>query len=346
MLVGADYYWYEYLEVNRFFDGPPFVTGSINIFDPVYDTTVDEGFKASQVPPTGSFGARQNWYGVYVQDQIALGQQWHLLAGLRYDHARTTQLRDFPTQERPTDDAQQLSPRLGLLYRPVSWLSVFGSYTRGFNVPTFAQSPEPQRARQYEVGFKVDALEGRLTGTMTFFDLIKTNISTPTGIPNVFDLSGEVRNRGVELDVRGTLTNNWRVIGSFSYIDSEITEDRDPSGGSGNEGNRLTSVPSYTGSLWSVYDFGRFGWPGLSTGAGAFFVSQRQGDNANTFRLPGYARVDLMVGYARRVGPSRVSLQLNVQNLLDKKYFATSNNRNNVMPGAPRTLLGQVRVSF
>ena len=225
-------------------------------------------------------------------------------------------------------------------------MSLFGSYTEGFNAPIFSSAPEPQLADQYEAGIKTEFMDGRLSSTLTYFDLTKTNISTRTGIPNVFDVNGEVQNQGVEVDLSGALTDHWRLIGTFSYIDSEITKDRDESGDLGNQGNRLVNVPRYMGSLWTAYEFGDLGWPGLTAGAGAFFVGQREGDNANTFQLPGYGRVDLALGYSRPIGPTKVSVQLNVENLLDKEYFASTFNRNNIAPGAPRTFLGQIRVEF
>ncbi|MGH8547299.1 MAG: TonB-dependent siderophore receptor [Methylococcales bacterium] len=343
LLIGGDYYDYKYLEIDNFFDGPPFVTGPINIFNPIYGM-IPENFKDQ--PPNDSFGARQSWYGLYLQDQIAIGEHWHLLAGFRYDDVTTTQLRGFPVTELPEVEARKFSPRVGVLYRPVSWLSLFGSYTEGFNVRTFSRDAKPQFSHQYEAGVKTDFYEGRLTGTLTYYNLTKTNIQTPTGIPNVFQTSGEVRNQGVELDLSGALTDDWRLIGTFSYIDSEITKDQNDSGGPGNQGNRLVNVPRYSGSLWTTYEFGGLGLPGLTAGAGAFFVGQREGDNANTFQLPGYGRVDLLLGYSRTIGPTKASVQFNIENLLDKEYFVSSANRNNILPGVPRTFLGLLRIEY
>ncbi len=165
-------------------------------------------------------------------------------------------------------------------------------------------------------------------------------------MPNVFEVAGEAQNRGIEFDVSGALTDHWRLIASYSYIDSEITKDRDTRGGTRNQGNRFRNVPRHAGSLWTHYEFTQFGWPGLTAGIGAFFVGQREGDNANSFQLPGYGRLDAALGYSWRIGSSKVTAQFNVENLLDKEYFLASNNRFTIQPGAPRTFLGSIRVEF
>jgi catecholate siderophore receptor len=55
----------------------------------------------------------------------------------------------------------------------------------------------------------------------------------------------------------------------------------------------------------------------------------------NTVTLPGFTRVDAAL-YAR-VGAT-LGAQINVENLLDEQYYATSHGNNNIMPGAPRTI--------
>ncbi|SEM89991.1 TonB-dependent receptor domain-containing protein [Nitrosomonas marina] len=108
VLVGTDYYWYKYLENDVFLDTPPHAS-PINIFNPVYGTITDQ-FK--ELPHDFEWGARQDWYGVFVQDQISFRKQLHLLAGFRYDHATTNQLRGFPAEKLESDKAEKFSPRV------------------------------------------------------------------------------------------------------------------------------------------------------------------------------------------------------------------------------------------
>jgi iron complex outermembrane receptor protein len=86
---------------------------------------------------------------------------------------------------------------------------------------------------------------------------------------------------------------------------------------------------------------------GLSFGAGVYLLGQREGDNGNTFQLPEYGRVDALVTYQLPVASSRLSLQFNVANLLDHRYYvATLADRFSVIPGSPRTFIGSVQVEF
>ncbi len=86
---------------------------------------------------------------------------------------------------------------------------------------------------------------------------------------------------------------------------------------------------------------------GLSLGTGVFLVGDREGNNANTFQIPGYARVDLLAAYEWKLEPSRLIAQLNVENLLDEEYFLSAESfRSFVFPGAPRTFLESIRLEF
>lgn len=90
---------------------------------------------------------------------------------------------------------------------------------------------------------------------------------------------------------------------------------------------------------------------GLSLGAGVYLTGQRDGDNENTFELPGYGRMDAFAAYGWSVGGSRLTAQININNLLDKEYFKVTNvldgnPRLGILPGDPLTVLGSLRLEF
>ncbi len=123
-----------------------------------------------------------------------------------------------------------------------------------------------------------------------------------------------------------------------------------PWSGVGKAGDRFANIPRNSASLWSTYDFSGFGVQGFTAGAGVYVVDKREGNVNNSFEIPGYTRVDSMLRYKRKVGPSNVTFQFNIENLLDKEYIASSNGYGNfihqTIPGAPRTYLGSVKVEF
>lgn len=150
----------------------------------------------------------------------------------------------------------------------------------------------------------------------------------------------------------GQITDRVSVIGSYSYIDAKITRDpqQDDAGNPlpGNEGHRLPGAPRHSGSLWAKYALIP---ERLDVGAGVFAAGQRQGDFNNTFQLPGYVRLDAYAAYHWKIGPTRMTAQVNINNLLDKEYFLSANEFNGnsraaIFPGEPLTVLGSLRLEF
>jgi iron complex outermembrane receptor protein len=201
---------------------------------------------------------------------------------------------------------------------------------------------EPETGTQYEAGLKTEWLKGRLSATLAFYHLTKENILTPDPVdPNNFSVqTGEARSQGIEFDLAGQISPGWSLIASYAYTDTEITQDT-----SGREGFRLHDVPEHSGSFWTRYKFLQGSWLGLSLGAGVFAASERT-DSDNSFEVPGYARVDLSTAYTWKLGPTWLTAQFNIENLLDKAYFKNVVSSSEIHPGAPRTFIGSLRIEF
>ncbi|MGH8611813.1 MAG: TonB-dependent siderophore receptor [Gammaproteobacteria bacterium] len=251
---------------------------------------------------------------------------------------------------------QEFSPRVGILYQPWSWLGVYGNWAQSFGanngISATGEAFPPQTGEQYEAGIKTHLFDERLTATLAFYHLTKANILTPDlGTPDLFDsiAIGEARSQGIEFDVSGQINDYLSLIGSYAFTDAKVTEDN-----SGFQGKRLANVPDHSGSLWLKYDVnGTLAEQGLSFGLGVFAAGQRDGDNENTFKLPGYARLDAAAAYRFKLGPTRVTAQLNVRNLLDKEYFdsaehtfSNSGPREAIYTGDPLTVLGSISVRY
>ncbi|MDD5035031.1 MAG: TonB-dependent receptor [Methylococcaceae bacterium] len=355
LLVGGDYYSSGMTE-----DGVSLRQGRtsvfpslINLYNPVYWRSNLASFDIAN----NSFAKiDEEWFGFYLQDQITIADHWHVLGGLRYDDASFrssfNKTRSNPTK---TDD-NEVSGRAGVLYQPAPWFSVYGSYVEGFNAQGDGRmdngaSPLPERSRQYEAGLKGEWLDGRLTSTLAYYHLTKENLSVPhsnleKALLGFIEQAGEARSQGVEFDIKGQLHEDWSLIGSYAYTDTEVTKDRDSKGGTGNQGHRLANVPLHSGSLWVQHQFGELGLPGLSTGLGVYLAGQRQGNLANDFQLPGYVRLDAMLKYVHKIGKQDFTLQFNVQNLLDQEYYVAARNRMSVSPAKPLNFIGSIRVDF
>ena len=276
----------------------------------------------------------------FIQDSIHLNEQWIFVAGARYQLYDQLAGRGRPFNKNTDIDGQLWMPRLGLVYKLNDELSLYGGYSESFK-PNFTIAPQtgigsvngmdPEEGKSWELGAKLD-MPGRITGTLALFDIVKENVSV-LDLQGYRRAAGEVRSRGLELDVTGQVTDSISLIGTFAYTDAEVTKDPFI------EGNELQNVARQTASLSAVYDFGAlFGGDRLRVGAGARYVGDRQGDSDNTFSLPSYTVADAFASYETRLGDNKLRLQLNAKNLFDKTYYSSSVNSLNVSIGDPRQL--------
>jgi len=308
--------------------------GPLNIFNPVYVSYLSTlGSLAATDASNILWRDRSHDTGLYFQDQIALGRRWNLLLGGRYDWAFDAYsdvygTRDsdcyphctgYPITPYPTDTA--FSPRVGLLYRVSNDVSAYVSYSKSFgsaNGRDENNNPiKPQIGVQYEVGVKASLRGGRVIASATFFNLTKSNILEYTP-DNFFPrVVGEARSRGLELDVAGQVTRHVSLIASYTFDQTTITNDPY----NGTQGKQLSGVAPHVGSLWGRYDSSPSASTGWALGVGAYLSGQREGDDPNTWQLPGYGVVDAMLSYRRKLGRVNSSIQLNANNLFDKTYF-------------------------
>lgn len=349
VLAGWDYY-----EMNSTFDGwflPPAVFGGpvnpINIYNPQYGQS---GVDLARIPKNDFWDQRMSWNGVYFQDQITLFEKFHILGGGRYDWANKgsgsspTSVADAASNYSDIEN-QKFSPRVGLVYQPWQWLSLYGNFIESLGasntgVALGGGNLQPESAEQFEAGFKTEFFDKRLTSNLAFYHLTKQNISVPIAGTRFSQAVGEARSQGIEIDVSGQVTDGLNLIATYAYTDAVILSGN-------NAGNRLWNVPRNAGSFWAKYDIQKDTLRGLSFGAGVYFQDQREGDNANSFELPGYGRVDALVKYQLPIIRAKTTLQFNVENLLDHQYYAATDNSNTfILPGAPRTFIGSVKVEF
>lgn len=123
----------------------------------------------------------------------------------------------------------------------------------------------------------------------------------------------------MELDVTGRLAPRWDVIGTYAYTHTEITEDR------ANQGNRLNNAPKHTASLYLSHQLNVPEPTGhWQAGAGARYVGERAGDNANSFWMSSYTVADAFLRWDLPTTGYKTRLQLNVDNLFDRQYYPSS----------------------
>ena len=272
---------------------------------------------------------------VYVQDQLALSPHVQLIGGVRYDRF-DVEFRNHRNDTRLDRQDELLSPRAGLVIKPVEAASLYGSYSVSYlpssgdqfsSLTATTQTLEPEQFTNYEVGAKWDVRpELALAGAL--YRLDRTNTAAPDpNDPTRTVQTGSQRTQGVELGVSGNVTAAWQVVGGVAFQSAKITSTT----AAAEEGQRVPLVPRRTVSLWNRYQV----VPAVGVGIGIVNQSDMYAAIDNSVTLPGFTRVDgaLFV----RLAPM-LSAQVNVENLLDETYYPTSHGNNNIMPGASRTL--------
>lgn len=282
----------------------------------------DKGF------PGATTNTRTTTASAYVFDTVKLTEQWLFNAGLRFDRYDLTAKQAGATNLSNTSNL--FSYQFGLVYKPVRTVSLYASYGTSSNPPgsngglgggtdqitANNQNLTPERTRNIEVGAKWDVIDEQLSLTSALFDTEKTNAQVSDGLGHTIN-AGKQRVRGAELGFAGNLTNKWHVFGGYTYLNA-VTVDAGP-GNPGGAGLPMVMVPKHSFTLWTSYDV----MPKLTLGAGATVMSKTYASVSPTVKkwTPGYARFDAAATW--RVNKS-MDVQLNVQNLFDKKYYSSA----------------------
>jgi catecholate siderophore receptor len=330
--------------LNGFFDsGVATANGGRRFFTPLSDEIAVAPITFRPGTGARSVRVKADIAAAYVQDQIELGDHVELIAGLRRDRFHIA-LDDLLASASFGRTDTLWSPRLGLVLKPVKDLSFYASYSRSYlpqagdqfaSLDATLQALEPERFDNYEVGAKWAVMPGLLF-TAAAYRLDRTNTRTADPAdPTRVVLTGAQRSRGIELQLAGQISSRWRVSAGYALQDAKIvsTTTAAPAG------RRVALVPRHQGSLWTRYDVSRsFGF-----GAGLYAQSRSYATISNAVVLPAYVRADAAAFV--RFGHG-IEAQLNLENVLGARYFASASSDNNILPGAPRTLRGTLRFQF
>ena len=260
---------------------------------------------------------RYESYGVYLQDQISVGERWHIDAGVRGNWIESSESDETESSaEDRSPDNDKVVGRFGVTYSVSESVSLFSGYGQGFQAPigvilSSNATPEPSESESWEVGVKWRADNGS-SGNLAYFDLQRTNIATSDPANPGFQMQvGEQESKGLELDFVWMITGQWRLLGNFADIDAKVTEDNTLP-----EGEKLARVPGTSGRLSLRHDFGG-ALSGLALQFGALYRDSQQITLPNTFTVDDYTIFDSQASYTWR----DYVVRLAVSNITDKQYF-------------------------
>src|SRR4051794_8191906 len=290
----------------------------------------------SHIPTDANSKYRLNIASGYAQDQIELTRWLQLFLGARYDSFDLSALDRNSSALRGRVD-EKISPRAAVIVKPMESLSLYTAYSisylpaSGDQFSTLTPGTlllEPQKFENTEVGVKWN-IQPKLLFTAAAYQLIRTNvpIADPSG-NGLFFPSGSHKIRGFETALTGYITPAWQSTFGYAYTYAKITNDTSTTILAG---NRVQLVPYNQFAWWNKYQID----PVWAVAAGVIYFSDSFASSDDTVRLPGFVRFDTAV-YRKIDEHWRV--QLNVENLFNKHYWATADGNNNISPGQPLTV--------
>jgi catecholate siderophore receptor len=276
-----------------------------------------------------------NLAAAYAQDQLALSQHLQVVGGVRFDRFDLTyhNHRHGDTLARPDN---LVSPRAGIVYKPVVPVSIYSSYSVSYlpssgdqfsSLTMITEQMKPEQFQNYEVGAKWEA-KPDLSLTTAVYRLNRTNTrATDPNDPTRIVQTGSQRSNGFELGVNGRVTPLWTIAGGYSYQDAYVTSATTAAA----PGAQAGQVPHHTLSLWNNFQV----QPRVAAAIGVLRRSDMFATIDNSIVLPGYTRVDA-AGFVTLAPQLR--LQVNVENLFDTTYYLNADSNTNISFGFPRAV--------
>lgn len=307
------------------------MTIPLNVYNPVYGQSFNYGY-------SNAFDSTSTQLGIYLQDQMKVGERVSFVLGARRDRATSEATLS------PKDTVNATTFKVGVIAEVFRGISPFASYSESFT-PIFGgdfygNAYKPQEGEQYEAGIKWQPFANSLI-TATYFDIEDSNFLTsdPNNLQN-FIQSGVIGSKGVELEAQINFAMGLSVNAAWSYTDAEILEDTN------RRGARVEDLPNHLASLWLSQMLYINNDLTMRIGAGV----RRVGDKLDYYQIQKTPAVTLVDASAEATYKDW-SLQLNVNNVSDKEYYATCGFwavpfDGMCTPGQTRSILGTVTKKF
>lgn len=327
-------------------------------------------------------GGDQTLYGFFIQDRIQLDDRWQLYGGLRLDRWRNAsgmrRIVNTVSGDVLTDNAfddrsgSKLSHNLGILLDASDRVALRGSFYSGLRVATLNELYKPFRAAGNVVNESNEALDPeqvlgaeagldlqpsssvliRLTGfwakvsdaitDVTIQEAETSGVIQPCGfvaaggVCRRRDNVGTLRSVGLETEIELRPSAAWLLAVNHQYNPAEVT---DAPGRPDLIGNQVQGSPTHRAML----RVGHIDPSTLEVVATARYLGARFDNDLNTGEIAGSFLLDVRF---RRQLSSRLGAFASVQNLFDAIAEMSHDANGFIRVGAPRTLVGGLRVRF
>ncbi|MGI8919694.1 MAG: TonB-dependent receptor, partial [Pyrinomonadaceae bacterium] len=278
---------------------------------------------------------RTNVAASYIQDQIEFSKHVQIVTGIRLDYF-DLQFHNNRNGEELRRIDRLVSPRAGIVFKPVMPLSLYANYSVSYlpssgdqfsSLTAITQQVKPEKFANYEFGVKWDVHRFLSLSAAAYRQNRSNTRAADPNDPTRILQTGSQRTDGFELGVNGNITRSWRIAGGYAYQDAFITSATT----NAMAGKRVALVPRHAFSLWNNYQF----VPKLAAGFGIVHHTDSFAAVDNVVVLPGYTRADVALFYSIT---ERWRIQGNLENLFNRKYYVNADGNNNISPGRPRSV--------
>jgi len=330
LVIGLDYFTTRSNE--NFLIAYPFDKVKLIGKDPEYTNiskqTVDAAL--AKLSPIRNISS-QSTYSAYFSDVFNITSDFIAMVSLRFDNFSSGGSYNV-TADTTTGKYNQtnLSPKLGLVYQVIpKKVSLFGNYMNGFtnNGPVIQPDGErttfkPSNANQWELGFKIDLLDGMLNSTFSYYDIkVKDVIRLDPNRVGFSIQDGGQASKGFEGELIANFAKGFNVVAGYSH-NKAYTINTYPD----IDGLRQWTGPAETANLWFNYALQGKTLKGLSLGIGGNYNSKSyisQSRSTGEFYIPSYAVLNAVTSYENRI--FRLSFKLD--NLTNEVYWGSYVNQ-------------------
>ena len=344
-------------EIQRTAD-PSQYPSSWNLYDP---TTWDYNtfFVPSQLPVGYEFQIRSSDYAYYTAQSFELFQdRLILVGGARYSGA-TNQTVENPVFGPVVDDEEFkthiTTPQFGAGYKIRPDVMIYSSYSESFQPQAFglftndvpSGPAKPILGKGVQVGVKTDLLGGRISSTVSFFDIRETNLvqtldgvfNPVTGVATTTTVQiGEARSKGATVEVTLSPTDNWQVYASATFDHAYISKNPQDTT---QVGDALQYSTRRLANVWTRYNF-TGGCKGLYVGGGFNYTGPKSfAGPGNPLLISGYTLWNALIGYDGIWKQYHYTATVNLDNIGNVYYDNSNFDR-----GLPRRVIGSLTLHF
>lgn len=278
-----------------------------------------------------------------LSTRLGITDDIHAILGGRFTHyeydSRTyyTTYNGRPDGELALDDGQEnkFIPYFGVTYDINPDIALYASYTNIFRpqsaVDVNGRVLKPVEGENYEIGVKTELADGLIQASLALFQINQKNRALYDAAASAYYPEGEVRSRGVEVELSGEPTHGWNLFAGYTYTQTKYLHTESTSYREGM--SYSPHVPRHMLRVFTTYTlpFGDDKW----TLGGGMRV-QSSNESLYGIKQSGYAVWDASLKYDFN---DKTSLQVNINNIFDKEYYETNRVRTtglNNLYGDPR----------